>query len=265
MNSIVIDIDGQRSEIEIPSSYSEMTGEQLILAARYLADQKDTAPLLKIAGIDDDLAGLLSPYQKYSIMETLEWITDLSLSALDFMEWKIGSLMVDGEEYFGPTSNFGNVTWGEFVYVDQCLLNKHGKASVAAMFRPKREGYNGETDIRIPFTACGTANRFSRFDNVPESDILAVMINYKAMRHAALESVYTEIFPYQEEQPEDETDESAQDETPSVFSWMNVHRSILGDNIQDEKTYLELPVHTVLHRLNERIRDSRRQKTVKPE
>ena len=85
------------------------------------------------------------------------------------------------------------------------------------------------------------------------------------MRAASLESVYTEIFPYHDlntaddDGPNDNPPEP--EEQPSQFSWTNIHRNLLGDNIQDEEKFLQLPVHTVLYRLNTLIQESKKRKS----
>lgn len=263
MNKLEYEIDGERHELQLPESFAEMTGEQLVAAVR-LMDGDDGDPLRIVCGMPEDAFAALSDFQRFMIMDSFGWLDHLDMSSLSFKGWKIPSIDVDGEVWYGPTSNFGNITWGEFVYADQCMIQGFHRAAVAALFRPQRKDYDGETDRRIPFTIYGTTGRFGKLSVMDEALQVAILLNYRAMRAASLESVYTEIFPYHDlstsddDGPNDNPPEP--EEQPSQFSWTNIHRNLLGDNIQDEEKFLQLPVHTVLYRLNTLIQESKKRK-----
>jgi hypothetical protein len=87
-----------------------------------------------------------------------------------------------------------------------------------------------------------------------------------AMRKGCLEQKYGYVFPYREsldEQEEEEPQETIPEEPrpeSGRFSWVNVHRNLLGDAIQEEDRFLKLSVHTVLYRLNRVIQQERKRK-----
>ena len=264
MNKLEYEIDGERHELQLPESLAEMTGEQLVAAVR-LMDGDDGDPLRLLCGLPEEVFSALSDFQIFMLKDSFSWIRQPNMATLSFKEWKIPSIDVDGEVWYGPTSNFGNITWGEFVYADQCMIQGFHRAAVAALFRPQRKDYDGETDRRIPFTTYGTTGRFGKLSVLDEALQVAILLNYRAMRAASLESVYTEIFPYHDlstsddDGPNDNPPEP--EEQPSQFSWTNIHRNLLGDNIQDEEKFLQLPVHTVLYRLNTLIQESKKRKS----
>lgn len=266
MNTIAYEIDEKKTELQFPGSIAEMNGEQLIAAARHILSGGDIpdGDLAILTGLPADVVPLLSPFQLFSIRQMFDFLHTSGRDDLNFKEWKIDTISVDGEQWYGPLGNFANITWEEFVYIDQCFINGLHQAMVAAMFRPERDGYNGETDRRIPFTAFGTSNRFSKLDGCDPAVITAILLNYCAMRRASLETAYPQIFPQgrttdpsDDDTEADFTDEAV-DESTGTFSWTKVHRNLMGDNIQDEDKYLRLNVHTVLYRLNRLITENRK-------
>lgn len=255
-NSLTYTIGTATTELQVPSSLSELSGVQLIEAARLLTGGEPNMAVL--SGIPADVWADMAPFQQYAVRELFDFINAESVREAAFKEWKLPTIRVGEEECHGPISNFGNVTWEEFVYADQCMINGLHRAAIAALFRPKRKDYDGETDIRIPFTTYGTTARFRLLEDLDEAVQLAVLINYRAMRRSALEERYRQIFPYHDTQPDD--DDTADNSTPepSSISWISVHHNLIGDNIQDEDKYLRLNVHTVLHRLNSIIEESKK-------
>lgn len=246
------------TELQVPSSISELSGAQLIEAARLLTGGEPDMSVL--SGIPADVWADMAPFQQYAVRELFDFISAQSVREAAFKEWKLPAIRVGDDEWHGPISNFGNVTWEEFVYADQCMINGLHRAAIAALFRPKRKNYDGETDIRIPFTTYGTTTRFQLLADLDEAVQTAVLINYRAMRRAALENAYRQIFPYHDTQPDDDDTSDNSTPEPSSFSWISVHHNLIGDNIQDEDKYLRLNVHTVLHRLNQLIEESKKNK-----
>ena len=264
MHTITITTNSATRYYSVPSSFEEMTERQFVAACRIMLGDTSTDVISSISGIEKEILGELSPFQLYNITQLFEsW--NRKDAKLVFKEWKIPEIIVGGVTYYGPTSNFGNITWGEFVYADQCMMQGFHKAVVAALFRQQRDGYTGETDIRVPFSTYGTTRRFEVLKDLDEATILGVILNYRAVRAASLEATYSSIFPYLDDHTEN-TDSDLIDDTPQEpeesashpFSWTVVHRNLLGDNIQDEEKYLQLPVHTVLYRLNQLIIESRK-------
>lgn len=263
MNNLRIDTGDDNVTLRFPSSYEEMDGPHLRLAAALILNPDDPETLRRFCNIPPRLFSRLSSIQRHAIGNHTGFISATAATA-SFREWKLPELQVGGNTYHGPISNFGNVSWGEFIYADQCMMQGLYHAAIAAMYRQRRDGYSHETDIRVPFTTYGTVHRHGVISSgLSDSDALSVIINYRAMRRASLEETYTELFP-QTAATEDE-DDTLPDDTPPApeteqapFSWTAVHRSLLGENITDEERMLALPVHTVLYRLNAAIAENRK-------
>ena len=266
MNTLTYEIDGTRTDIEMPSAIAECNGAQLIaVAAACLGKLDEDGALREVGGIPADVVAVLSPFQRFKLIEALEPVFSFTPKELNFKTWKIPEIVINGVTYYGPESSFGNITWGEFIYADQCMINGLHQAAIAAMFRPERPGWDGETDRRLPFTVPGTTHRFPKFAALDEALRMAIVWNYRAMRCASIEAAYPALYPYYDpdakpEKDEDDDEPAQQEEQPKEFSWVNVHRDILGENIQDEERFLALPVHTVLYRLNAAVIESKNRK-----
>jgi len=266
MNKIRLDIGDRTLEYSYPQSFDECDGRRLIFAARIILYNSDDDATREFIGIPKELFSYLSKMHILSVRDSLSWITETTES-MSFREWKIPTIELDGELYYGPMSNFGNVTWGEFIYADQCMANGMLDAAIAAMFRQKMMDYDGETDIRVPFTIFGTVHRHGIMSQLDESTKLAIILNYMAMRRASIEETYTYMFntPVKHQ----EANDNLPDDTPAdpfdsdenhTVSWTMVHRNLIRENICEEEKFLNLNVHTVLHFLNNRIMEYRRPK-----
>lgn len=237
----------------VPETWAELSNEQFVTATKMVQHGPTNKALATLTGAPIDYIQKLNRYQRLSVEQIFDFVYRANPDELQFTEWKVPTIDINKTTYYGPSSNFGNITWGEFIYTDQCFISGLFQAATAALFRPQRENYNGETDRRIPFSIYGTTARFSLFDNIPANITLAVVLNYKAVRRAALEEKYPYLFRPVYNTSDDEDDES--DEQPSsnqqnTFSWTHVHRNLLGDRIEEEDKFLSLNVHTVLNRLN---------------
>lgn len=264
MYFVTVERDSQSKDYSVPESFEEMTGRQLVAACRIMLGKADTESVSVVTGIEKEIVGELTPFQLYNVTQLFDsW--SVNGARLRFKEWKIPEIVVGGKTYYGPTSNFGNISWGEFVYADQCMMQGYHKAVVAALYRQRREDYDGECDIRVPFSTYGTTRRFEEMSELDEATILGIVLNYRAVRAASLEDSYSSIFPYHDDnggKPDpnlpDDTPEAVEEEPTRPFSWTAIHRDLLGDRIQDEERFLRLPVHTVLYRLNQLIVESKK-------
>jgi hypothetical protein len=262
MKELVINCNEKKHTCQLPENFSEMNDVQFIEAVKYrinkLAEKPTTDTFFtNLCGIDPHIVKQLPSYHKYSIEQLFEYILEKDLN-IAFKAQKIPKIKIEETEYYGYWPDFENTTWEEFILADQFFMDNDYKSLISLLYRQKRENHDGETDIRIPFTKYGILKRLTIVNKLDETTILALALQYKAMRQASLEQKYTQIFP---EHIKFEDDEKQEPEAQNKFSWLQVHRNILGDNIAQEKEYLQLNVHTVLHRLNTAIIESKKRKT----
>ena len=252
MNKLEYEIDGERHELQLPTSLAEMTGEQLVAAVR-LMNGDDGDPLRIVCGMPEDAFAALSDFQRFMIMDSFGWLNHLDMSSLSFKGWKIPSIDVDGEVWYGPTSNFGNITWGEFVYADQCMIQGFHRAAVAALFRPQRKDYDGETDRRVPFTIYGADTRMRLMNLLSDDQLEAFVLCYTSLRKRFLEQRYPNVFARAPKRPK-----TSPNDKPPAFSGVAVHRDLMGDRFYDESKFFASNVHVILGRLDKVIREGGR-------
>jgi len=262
MKELVIIKSGNKQIYHLPETIKEMTGKQIMEAIKYRADKMAgngfNPYLTTLCGINKQLIPFLSKYHIYKLEQCFEYILSENWEE-DFTEQKFKKILIGETEFHGYLANFGNTTWEEFIWADQLFINKDYKRLIACLYREKREKYNGETDIRIPFTNYGMEKRFQIVKTLDEATITALAFQYRAMRKASLETKYTQIFQEAVKYESEETQPEPEPE-PDNFSWVKVHQNIMGDNIQNEKEYLNLSVHTVLNRLNTVIENKKKKK-----
>jgi hypothetical protein len=142
-------------------------------------------------------------------------------------------------------------------------MNGKYREAAACLYRPQRPDYSGETDRRIPFTIYGTNSRMQHFNNIPEAELFAFVLNYKALRKRNLEEKYPFVFP--NAKPEYNLDNNTEEpltvgerSRTTNFSWVGIHRNLMGDRFYDETKFYELNVHVILNRLNTVIKANRK-------
>ena len=105
------------------------------------------------------------------------------------------------------------------------------REAAACLYRQQRPDYTGETDRRIPFTIYGTNSRLSLFNNIPEAELFAFVLNYKALRKRNLEDKYTFVFSPKAQ---------STSQNNSTFSWVGIHRDLMGDRFYDETKFYKM-------------------------
>ena len=120
------------------------------------------------------------------------------------------------------------------------------------LYRPQRDGYTGETDRRIPFSIYGTDTRMKSFAHLSDDQLTAFVLCYKTLRQRNLEAKYPNVFAHSPKQRR-----TSPNPTTSAFSWVGIHRDLMGDQFYDESKFYASNVHVILGRLDRVIRESR--------
>ena len=268
MNEIKITTNRKELIYNAPASFNEMTREQFILTAQKLLQttsesEKTSHPVphishpkiyyLAMTGIPVKTWNTLHFYQRYTITHLFDFITEMPpLITKQLLPF----IVFGNQQFIGYQPSFSNTTWQEFIFADQYILTGKFKEAVACLYRPQRPDYNGETDRRIPFTIYGTSSRLHFFNNLPEAELLAFVLNYKSLRKIHLEEKYPFIFQSHISSHSQPNDNNT-DKENSQFSWVSIHRSLMGDHFYDESKFYELNVHIILNRMNVVIQENR--------
>jgi hypothetical protein len=248
MNEIKIVVAKKELIYQAPEAFDEMTREQFILTAEQIIyaasgiDNDNYYPAM--LGIEKKSWNKLHFFQRYSIKRLFDFI-----SVPEISKQLLPSIEINGKQFIGYQPGFSNTTWQEFIFADQYIMNGKYKEAAACLYRQQRHDYTGETDRRIPFTIYGTNSRLSLFNNILEAELFAFVLNYKALRKRNLEDKYPFVFVSKAQSVV---------QNNSTFSWVGIHRDLMGDKFYDETKFYELNVHVILNRLNTVIKDTRK-------
>ncbi|MDL2312673.1 hypothetical protein LJC68_07340 [Bacteroidales bacterium OttesenSCG-928-B11] len=251
MNELKIEDNGKETVYNVPSCFDEMSRIQFIETCGHALGKSDTdSHAVSMTGMEKGLWEELELYHRHVIRSMFSFTEaadpEISKQLLPFVE-------IAGQRLVGYQPNFSNTTWEEFIFADQYVMDRKFKEAAAVLYRPQRRDYSGETDRRVPFTVYGTDSRLALFARMDDAQLLAFAINYRALRKRNLEEKYPSIFSARKEQAEKEG------QTVS-FSWIGIHRTLMGDQFYDEAKFFSSNVHVILNRLNTVIRENRQRK-----
>lgn len=251
MNEIRIDIDGVQTVRKVPESYDELTrDQQLAVCAASDCGTSETAFYSALSGIGEETWEAVPPEKRHFLKRLFDFVfvkePAFSKQLLPFLE-------ADGVRFIGYQPSFSNTTWEEFIYADGYMLSGRFREAAAVLYRPQRDGYTGETDRRIPFTIYGTDTRMKSFAHLSEDQLTAFVLCYRTLRKRNLEAKYPNVFARAPKRPK-----TSPNDQPSAFSWVAVHRDLMGDRFYDESKFYASNVHVILGRLDKVIREGRR-------
>ncbi|MDL2312454.1 hypothetical protein LJC68_06215 [Bacteroidales bacterium OttesenSCG-928-B11] len=247
MNELKIKDGDKETVYNAPACFDEMSRTQFIETCGYALGKIDAdSYTISMLGMDRKLWDELEVFHRYVIRSMFAFVEianpEISKQLLPFIE-------VAGQRFIGYQPNFSNTTWEEFIFADQYIMNGKFREVAAVLYRPQRTGYSGETDRRIPFTVYGTDSRLKLFAEMDEAQLLAFAVNYRALRKRNMEEKYPFVFSVQKEK-------TAQEEQTASFSWIAIHRDLMGDQFYDETKFFSTNVHVILNRLNQTIKRS---------
>ncbi|MDL2308902.1 hypothetical protein LJC53_04895 [Bacteroidales bacterium OttesenSCG-928-C03] len=247
MNELKIKDNGNETLYHVPSCFDEMSRAQFINTCLYELGKIDAdCYALSMIGMDREVWEELEVFHRYVIRSMFAFVEianpEISKQLLPFIE-------VAEQRFIGYQPNFSNTTWEEFIFADQYIMNGKFREAAAVLYRPQRTGYSGETDRRIPFTVYGTDSRLKLFAGMDEAQLLAFALNYRALRKRNMEDKYPFVFFAQKEK-------TAKREPTASFSWIAIHRDLMGDQFYDESKFFSTNVHVILNRLNQTVKRS---------
>lgn len=240
MNEIKLIVKEKEIVFNTPSSWDELTQEQMVRVAKaiplFMTGWFDPDLLMFLLGLNKKAFKLIPPVEKYELRKTFDFL---------IQKPKMKKLIVEtfkykGIQYIGYQAGFSNITWEEFITAERYFMNNEHTIAAAVLYRQERENYNGESDPRIPFSVYGTEKRAETFQHLDHYLISAIALNYFSLRETYITNRYKNVFG----------SSSGNNGGKSLFSWINITRTILGEDFFEEKKILKSNVHTVLHRLN---------------
>ena len=243
MKEVKVSIDGVMSVHHVPESYDELSREQLLTVCSSLGGALTESVLYaSLTGICKETWDVIPFPKRYFLMRLLDFVFEkepaFSKQLLPFIE-------ADGVRFIGYQPSFSNTTWEEFIYADGYMLSGRFREAAAVLYRPQRDDYTGETDRRVPFTIYGADTRMKHLAHLSDDQLTAFVLCYKTLRERNLENRYPNVFA---RSPKRRKTSPSQRE--SAFSWVSVHRDLMGDRFYDEAKFYASNVHVILNRLD---------------
>ena len=248
MNRIKVEIDKEGTEYTVPDRYDELTREQLLAVCAALDGRMpEPAFYSAMTGIPEETWQEIPFGKRYFLMRLFDFVferqPDMTRQLLPWIE-------ADGVRLIGYQPTFSNTTWEEFIYADGYMLAGRCREAAAVLYRPQREDYDGETDRRVPFTIYGTDTRLKTLARLSDDQLAAFVLCYTCLRRRFLEQRYPNVFARSPKRPK-----TSPSDQPPAFSWVAVHRDLMGDRFYDESKFYASNVHVILGRLDKVIRD----------
>ena len=248
MKEVKVSIDGVMSVHHVPESYDELSREQLLTVCSSLGGAlTESALYASLMGICKETWEEIPFPKRYFLMRLLDFVIEkepaFSKQLLPFIE-------ADGVRFIGYQPTFSNTTWEEFIYADGYMLSGRFREAAAVLYRPQRDDYTGETDRRVPFTIYGADTRMKHLAHLSDDQLVAFVLCYKTLRERNLVRRYPNVFA---RSPKRRKTSPSQQE--SAFSWVSVHRDLMGDRFYEESKFFASNVHVILNRLDRVIRE----------
>ncbi len=240
--------------IQVPSNWKDLTPDQFIVVAKvYINDISETEFLKQFFGLSKRLINRLDYYNKYKILELVEFVRDARVPLSDFL-----LPVIPGTDLFAPGPRLSGVCLQQFMTVDT-FFSKYVATEeemyldhmVAALYLRKNERYvllDKDSDMVL----LDIARNSQEIQRVSPSVKMAVFLNYILIKKW-LGSAYRHLFP----EPE-EVSTSAGSKNVGTVKWLDIFDSFVGENIPDMDKYQSMPVMDAFRIMNRKIKEAKK-------
>lgn len=243
----------KRKAIQIPSNWKELTPDQFIAAAKmYIGGITETDFLKQFFGLSGSLIRRLGYYDKYKILELVEFVRD---ARVPFSEFFLPT--IPGTDLLAPGTRLSGMCFQQFMTVDT-FFSKYVATEkevyldqmVAALYIRANERYviqDKDTDVVL----LDIAGRLPKIQQVDSAVKISIFLNFILVKKW-LGSAYVHLFPEMES-----TDVTSCKSANSV-KWLEIFDSFVGDNIPDMDKYQAMPTLDAFRIMNRKIREAKK-------
>lgn len=240
--------------IQIPSGWKELTPIQFIAAAKmYVGGISETDFLKQFFGLSNSLINRLGYYDKYKILELVEFVRDARVPFSDFF-----LPAIPGTDLLAPGSRLSGVCFQQFMTVDTFFSKyiatekeEYLDQMVAALYIRRNERYvilEKDSDVVL----LDIAERLPEIQQVEPAIKMAIFLNYILIKKW-LGRAYVHLFP----EPE-EVNTAVGHKSTGTVKWLDIFDSFVGDNIPDMDKYQAMPALDAFRIMNRKIREAKK-------
>lgn len=242
----------KRKVIQIPSSWKELTPDQFIAAAKmYMGGITETDFLKQFFGLSGILVKRFGYYDKYKILEPVEFVRDARVPFSDFF-----LPAIPGTDLLAPGIRLSGMCFQQFMTVDtffskyvatenEVYLNQ----MVAALYIRANERYviqDKDTNV-VLLDIAGRVSEIQRVDNAVK---VAIFLNFILIKKW-LGGAYVHLFP--------ESDGTGiTSKSVNSVNWLEIFDSFVGDNIPDMEKYQAMAALDAFRVMNRKIREAKK-------
>lgn len=243
----------KRKVIQVPSDWKELTPGQFIVAAKmYVGGITEIDFLKQFFGLSGSLIKRLGHYDKYKILELVEFVRDARVPFSDFF-----LPAVPGTDLLAPGIRLAGMCFQQFMMVDTFFLKYVATEKkvyldqmVAALYIRANERYviqDKDTDV-VLLDIAGRLPEIQRVDNAVK---IAIFLNFILIKRW-LGGAYVHLFP------ESESAGITSRKSAKSVNWLELFDGFVGDNIPDMDKYQAMSVLDAFRIMNRKIREAKK-------
>lgn len=248
--------------IQVPSSWRELNAAQFLFAARlYSGTIQDDEFLTSFFSLPKRLINRLDSYQRYKLIEQVEYLSDARVPHFDFFIPRI-----PGTSLFAPSSRLNGMCFQQFMTVDtyfsRYVINENSEfldLMVAALYMKPSERFvlSGEPVPSLFKKNPTLLNIEERLPIIRKLDVEtkhAILMNYILIKKW-LGSAYPHLFA-EKELTNDESTKTNKTQKP--VDWLEIFDGFVGDHIPEMEKYQAMPATDAFRLLNRRIKEAKK-------
>lgn len=243
----------KRKVIQMPSGWKELTPDQFISAAQmYIGGITETDFLKQFFGLSSDLIKRLGYYDKYKMLELVEFVRDARVPFSDFF-----LPAIPDTDLLAPGARLSGMCFQQFMTVDT-FFSKYVATEkevyldqmVSALYIRANERYviqDKDSDVVL----LDFAGRLPEIQQVDNAVKIAIFLNFILIKKW-LGGAYVHLFP------ETESMGVTSRKGSSSVNWLEIFDSFVGDNIPDMDKYQAMPALDAFRIMNRKIREAKK-------
>ncbi len=248
MKEIILKYKSKEITIQVPEAWKELDAEQFVAAAKmYLGNIKTDLFLMDFFRIPKKICKRLSGYQKYKLVEIIEFLKDARAPYNEFF-----LDVIPGTECRSPGPKLNGVCFQQFMMVDtyfsryvQTQNDEWLDYMVACLYTRENE-YFVLTDKNSGLLDLG--ERVPLIHEVDKTVKYAIFLNFIMIKRW-LGGAYVHLFP--------QTAETTAKGVAAV-KWLDIFDSFVGDNIPYMDKYQAMACTDAFRIMNRKIKEAKK-------